>query len=226
MKSCRFAGVFGVVCLFAAANPAPAAVEDPDTRPTGVASTPDGATILRVFLADGTSLVNYGELARVGDRVVFSMATSASLDSLALHLVNLAVDRVDWARTERYSDSTGAAMTTSLDRLSRLKAPLDDTKTLKGSSSSALASVQRAATQILKTLSAIEPPDESRAAHALFVSAAQLADGAAHIRREAALAGDIRSAWNALSAAAGALMLEARARAELLNLLRFPQLLP
>ena len=46
MKSCRFAGIFGVVRLFAAANPGPAAVEDPDTRPTGVASTPDGALML------------------------------------------------------------------------------------------------------------------------------------------------------------------------------------
>ena len=35
----------------------------------------DDATLLRVFLNDGTSLVSYGEPARVGDRVVFSMPT-------------------------------------------------------------------------------------------------------------------------------------------------------
>ena len=32
----------------------------------------------RVFLKDGSSLASYGEMARVGDRVVFSMPTSAS----------------------------------------------------------------------------------------------------------------------------------------------------
>ena len=34
------------------------------------------ATLFRVFLKDGTTLVSYGEVARVGDRVVFSMPTS------------------------------------------------------------------------------------------------------------------------------------------------------
>ena len=41
------------------------------------------------------------------------------------------------------------------------------------------------------------------------LSAAQLADSAATIRREAALTGDMARAWNASSAAAGALMLSA-----------------
>ena len=33
----------------------------------------DEATLLRVFLTDGTSLVSYGEPAKVSDRVIFSM---------------------------------------------------------------------------------------------------------------------------------------------------------
>jgi hypothetical protein len=40
---------------------------------------PEDATIFRLFLTEGTSLVSYGEPARVGDRVVFSMPTSASM---------------------------------------------------------------------------------------------------------------------------------------------------
>jgi len=39
-------------------------------RPSDAA---DDATLLRVFLRDGTSLLSYGEFARVADRVVFSM---------------------------------------------------------------------------------------------------------------------------------------------------------
>ena len=33
----------------------------------------DTATLFRVFLNNGTAVVSYGEYARVGDRVVFSM---------------------------------------------------------------------------------------------------------------------------------------------------------
>ena len=47
------------------------------------------APLFRVFLKDGTSLVSYGELARVEDRVVFSMPTSASPDNPQLHLVDI-----------------------------------------------------------------------------------------------------------------------------------------
>ena len=43
----------------------------------------DVAPLFRVFLKDGTSLVSYGEMARVDDRVVFSMPTSASDASAA-----------------------------------------------------------------------------------------------------------------------------------------------
>ena len=51
------------------------------------------ATLFRVFLQEGTSLVSYGEVARVGDRVVFSMPTSASPTAPDLQLVNIAADR-------------------------------------------------------------------------------------------------------------------------------------
>ena len=66
------------------------------------------------------------------------------------------------------------------------------------------------------------PPEEFRAAHALLVSAVQLAGSAGQIRREATLAEDIARAWDASSAAAGALMLGARARTDMQSLLRPP----
>src|SRR5262245_62570022 len=72
------------------------------------AAAADDATLLRVFLRDGTSLVSYGEFARVADRVIFSLPTSAS-DNPPLQLVNIPADRVDWDRTNRYADSARAA---------------------------------------------------------------------------------------------------------------------
>ena len=56
--------------------------------------------------------------------------------------------------------------------------------------------------------SGIAPPEELAASHALLVSAVQLAgQSPRQIRREAALASDMTRAWDASSAAAGALML-------------------
>jgi hypothetical protein len=52
----------------------------------------------------------------------------------------------------------------------------------------------------------------------------QLAGNAGQIRLEAARAEDMTRAWNASSAAAGALMIGARARADLLDLMRPPKL--
>ena len=118
----------------------------------------------------------------------------------------------------------GNQMSTPLSRLQRLQTLLDDIKSLVGSSPFALSAIQRGADQTTKALTAIVPPAEFRSVHALFLSAAHLADTAAKIRMEAALTGDLRRAWDASSAAAGALMLEAQARNEFKALFQRPQL--
>ena len=56
------------------------------------------------------------------------------------------------------------------------------------------------------------------------MSAVQLAESAARIRREAALTRNMDRAWAASSAAAGALMLGARARSDMQGALRLPQI--
>src|SRR5277367_2776126 len=76
--------------------------------PGRAACAADEATLLRVFLKDGSSLVSFGEPARVGDRIVFSMPT-ATTPNPPLHLVDLPVDRVDWDRTNRYAIAARAA---------------------------------------------------------------------------------------------------------------------
>src|SRR6476469_1231689 len=76
--------------------------------PSAAAAAADEATLLRVFLTDGTSLVSYGEPAKVNDRVIFSMPT-ATTPNPPLHLVNLPVSRVDWDRTSRYAATARAS---------------------------------------------------------------------------------------------------------------------
>ncbi len=115
-------------------------------------------------------------------------------------------------------------MIAPLGILRSLESPLDDIKALSGSSPAALALVQRQAARALKLLEQIVPPEECRPAHALLESAAHLADNAALIRRNAAVAGDITRAWDASSAAAGALMLSAKAKVDLQTVVNRPQL--
>ena len=78
--------------------------------PLRAAAAPAGdeATLLRVFLVDGTSLISYGEPAKVADRVIFSMPT-ATTPNPPLHLVNLPLERVDWERTSRYATTARAS---------------------------------------------------------------------------------------------------------------------
>ncbi len=69
----------------------------------------ESVTLFRVFLNDGTALVSYGEYARVGDRLVFSMPIGAVDRSDGrdpdLHVVNLPASTVNWAATTKYADS-------------------------------------------------------------------------------------------------------------------------
>jgi hypothetical protein len=97
MHSRKWAAAFLAALLLACWRPAaPAAAGN------------DDATLLRVFLKDGTSLVSYGEPARIDDRVVFSMPTASTPDP-PLHLVSVAASRVDWERTDRYATAARAA---------------------------------------------------------------------------------------------------------------------
>jgi len=113
---------------------------------------------------------------------------------------------------------------TPMDLFAQLKPALEAVKALSGSNPEALALVERNVARILTLASAIVPPEEVAAAHALLVSATQLAGNSARIRREATLAGDMARAWDASSAAAGALMLGAKARTDIQTSLRLPQL--
>ena len=87
-----------------------------------------------------------------------------------------------------------------------------------------MSALQQTADKILGDIGAIAPPAELLAAHSLLLSAAHLAQNAGQIRREATLAADIARAWDASSAAAGALMLAARAKSDIQALLLPPQL--
>ena len=117
-----------------------------------------------------------------------------------------------------------ASIAAALAQLSRLRPALESIKSLAGSSPASLDAIEGSVGEIVKTADTVRPPEEFRAAHAQLVSAAQLAANAARIRREATIAGDMARAWDASSAAAGALMLGSAARKEIVRLLNPPRL--
>ncbi|HXG56789.1 MAG TPA: hypothetical protein VNJ03_15535 [Vicinamibacterales bacterium] len=67
----------------------------------------------------------------------------------------------------------------------------------------------------LRELNAVRPPPELQGAHGLFAASLQMTRQAASLRRTALSSNDIKLAWDASSAAAGALMLAERAADEL-----------
>jgi hypothetical protein len=67
------------------------------------------AVFYRIFLRDGSTLVSYGEFARVAGQVVFSLPIGGlETASPQLQLVSLAESVVDWDRTDRYAEAARA----------------------------------------------------------------------------------------------------------------------
>jgi hypothetical protein len=153
-------------------------------------------------------------------------ALVASIDAELDAARRLRLERDRWllrlAEFQTYQTSTAAP----LRQFVALERALEDIKALAGSTPTVLGRIQRDASQFVEAMSTIVPPEELRAAHELLISAAHLADSAARIRREAIVFGNMARAWDASAAAAGALMLGARAQAEIQGLVRQPQLSP
>jgi hypothetical protein len=139
----------------------------------------------------------------------------------AARRLRLARDR--WALRAPELAKYRLAISRPLDIFATLRPALEDIKALAGSSPAALDRIDRLVAWTVKRASSISPPEELSQSHAVFVSAAYLAENAARIRREATLASSIERAWDASSAAAGALMLGAKSRSDIQELLRRPR---
>jgi hypothetical protein len=74
---------------------------------TAASGEPGNAPLFRIFLTDGTSLVSFGEFARVADRVVFSVPLGEGPDP-QLHLVSIPEATVNWQRTDEYAAAVRA----------------------------------------------------------------------------------------------------------------------
>src|SRR5262245_57363268 len=116
-----------------------------------------------------------------------------------------------------------AAIDRAFQRFAALRQPLEEIKALSGPSPATLATVRRMAHHVLGVTTQA-PVEECATAQGLMATAVGLADRAAVVRGEAVRAGDLAAAWNASSAAAGALLLAARAESDAQAHLRSPQM--
>jgi hypothetical protein len=63
------------------------------------------ATLFRIYLTDGSSLVSFGEYARLNDQVVFSMPVGGPAETPRLQVITLRSAVIDWPRTEQAATS-------------------------------------------------------------------------------------------------------------------------
>jgi hypothetical protein len=111
---------------------------------------------------------------------------------------------------------------TGLDRLLGVREWLTDVRQLAGPSPGALRRMTEAAALARHELSQVHAPAEVAAAHSTLSSASMMVGRAAAARLDAIRSGNMDIAWQASSAAAGALMLLDEAVQELRRITRMP----
>jgi hypothetical protein len=67
------------------------------------------ATLYRIFLRDGSTLVSYGEFTRVADRIVVSLILGGTPATPEVQLLSIPSETVDWEKTDAYAESARAA---------------------------------------------------------------------------------------------------------------------
>jgi hypothetical protein len=112
----------------------------------------------------------------------------------------------------------------TLDRLTRLKSWLEDVRELAGPAPTAVSQLEERAAIAGRELALMKPPAGLEPAHGMLNTASGLAVRAASARRRAVASGDMPAAWEASSAASGALMMLERAGEELKRMTERPQL--
>jgi hypothetical protein len=164
--------------------------------------------------------VEDGQLGRRRPDEMSALAAAIDVHLEAAHRLRLAQDqwmlRLD--RLRAYQRAASASVTV----LTRAQSGLDDIRALAGPPPLRLRTLVEALGRESRILSRIDPPAELAAIHALFRSAGELALNAAQLRLDAVAAADLELARRASSAAAGAIMLLTRARADLDAAMRPP----
>jgi hypothetical protein len=121
---------------------------------------------------------------------------------------------------QEYQRSVGS----ELLQLAKSEPALEAVRRLEGPDPSMLLSLRAALSGGAERLMRQLVPADLRPTHDLMVSAWRFAENALDSRYQAVQSGNVTTAWEASSAAAGALLMLSRARQELASFLELPQL--
>ena len=149
-------------------------------------------------------------------------ALLATIDLQTASAIEERETRKEWERRaptfRKYRRSTNAAFKVFADAV----LALEQVKTMSGPPVNSISSLTKRLTSASRSFRKVVAPGELAAAHAVIASAWELADNAFRLRMEAVSANSVDVAQRASSAAAGAMMLYQRARADQLTVMEPP----
>jgi hypothetical protein len=128
-----------------------------------------------------------------------------------------------WVVRKEVLDKYWREIRTGMDRMIGVREWLVAVRQLAGPSPGALRQLSDLVTAAQRDLSRVQPPPEVAAAHSTLVAASGMAMRAASARMDAVRSGNMDTAWQASSAAAGSLMMLDQATLELRRITRAPQ---
>lgn len=162
------------------------------------------------------------KLGRVRPNEITALLVAVDAKKTAAQRLRLARDA--WSLRAGVLREYRRQLSRPLDRLTRLKRWLEDVRQLAGPAPKAVGQLEERAAVAGRELALLKPPPEFEPTHALLSAACGLAARAAASRRRAINSGDMPAAWEASSAAAGALMMLERAAEDLKRQIERPQL--
>jgi hypothetical protein len=157
--------------------------------------------------------------ARPADVAALMATLDVKLD--AARRLRLAQDA--WVVRKEILDKYWSDIRTGMDRMIGVRDWLVAVRQLAGPSPGALKRLSALVTEAQRDFSRVQAPPEAAAAHSTLVAASGMAARAASTRLEAVRSGNMDTAWQASSAAAGALMMLDQATLELRRITRVPQ---
>lgn len=150
-----------------------------------------------------------------GHRAGEMAALLATIDLQATGAVTAREARKQWERRELGYRRYRRAMNGPFNEFRKATVSLDQVRTLAGPPAHAIAPLLRTLAETSRRIGRITPPSDLANGHALVRSAWELAENALRLRSESVALNSADLAQRASSAAAGALMLYQRARADL-----------
>jgi hypothetical protein len=162
------------------------------------------------------------KLGRQRPDVVMALRAAVNADLEAARVLRLRRDQ--WLLRQAVYQDYQRVVGMQLIGLVKARPSLEAIRRLDGPKLSTLQALRSRLSGGAEQLERLRVPDELRATHDLVVGAWRFAENAARQRVDAVSSGNLGRAWEASSAAAGALMMLTRAQANIREMLEVPRL--